>query len=95
MKREFDRKSLNLTFEEVPPKSEEVDAFLEKGGLFLTSPYGFIGNKTIERPLGSDGEIAFDMYMIYREGEVYSIYSDILFFFRNELNKILLTIRNR
>lgn len=95
MKREFDRKSLNLTFEEVPPKSEEVDAFLEKGGLFLTSPYGFIGNKTIERPLESDGEIAFDMYMIYRKGEVYSIYSDILFFFRNELNKILLTIRNR
>lgn len=95
MKRELNKKSLKLTFEEVPSRVEEVDAFLEKGGLFLTSPYGFISNKTAERQLGLDGEIAFDMYMVYKEGNACSAYSDILFFFRNELNKILLAIRNR
>ena len=95
MKRELDKKSLKLTFEEVSSRVEEVDAFLEKGGLFLTSPYGFISNKTTERQLGLDGEIAFDMYMVYKEGNACSAYSDILFFFRNELNKILLAIRNR
>jgi len=94
MKRELDKKSLKLTFEEVPSRVEEVDAFLEKGGLFLTSPYGFISNMTTERQLGLDGEIAFDMYMVYKEGNACSAYSDILFFFRNELNKILLAIRN-
>lgn len=94
MKRELDKKSLKLTFEEVPSRVEEDDAFLEKGGLFLTSPYGFISNKTTERQLGLDGEITFDMYMVYKEGNACSAYSDILFFFRNELNKILLAIRN-
>ena len=68
--------------------------FSKKVACFLPAHMEFISNKTTERQLGLDGEIAFDMYMVYKEGNACSAYSDILFFFRNELNKILLAIRN-
>ena len=57
--------------------------------LFLTSPYGFISNKTTERQLGLDGEIAFDVYMIYKllECLLGLFLISLIFLFRNELNK--------